>query len=496
MVENLSADTLEQISSLREQQGQINIGAGARAGANKSAAELAITASSDLQSSLAAILGDAFATTALGAADALWRLTSSSAPAGVVASFAIEVRATTADKFAFAGFYIDAGVVALGGGSRIRMSADSIVFQDTNGLVSVEALDLTVTDNLPLDVPISGGLIQIDLTTRLKNFATTLTSDATMKAPNGGKPGMAFVHEVTQDGTGGHVLGFNADELVGQAPEIDVTPGVTNVLEGRVYRINPARYLLKTSDIFMLDDVPNFTLVSQTNKGSTNTPGTAWQSGAFVPSALTGIQPGDLMFALLGAQFFSTGTPSNPFMPVEKGWRRGSPVNTSFTAIGGGGGNYINCAFAIDYKRLDSSDNNSIYPYALQTIVVRGGGVLKYLDDSFAYPIAGGNLSSTLTMGEAVAPALAVAFGVALEIPSGGSIAAEAAWATGTFDGDLAGIDRNGHNAGTNYGCSWRGAVKFENSSPADFSFAKTKNSAGSSINFLIGLAVQAAASR
>ena len=90
------------------------------------------TAIATNNSALGAFILALFAETSEGAAEGLFRIALTSAPTGVGSSIALQARATTDDTWYESGIYLDAGVTALGGASRIRMKADSLQFSDND----------------------------------------------------------------------------------------------------------------------------------------------------------------------------------------------------------------------------------------------------------------------------------------------------------------------------------------------------------------------------
>lgn len=152
-----------QITVLRESLGRVNIGAGARFQENKAGIELVTTAVAGVNSALAGLFVDLFAVTEAGKAEGKLRFVASSAPGGVLARFAVETRAEVDDVWAFAGLYLDAGVTALGGGSRIVLVADQVRFDTGDGDTIFEDGVWSSTDGkMEIDMRIGRILISDD----------------------------------------------------------------------------------------------------------------------------------------------------------------------------------------------------------------------------------------------------------------------------------------------------------------------------------------------
>lgn len=223
----------DQITTMRAVTGRINIGVGSRYQQNQAGIELAQTAITGLDNALAALFVDLFAITEDGTATGLIRFVASSAPDGVAASFAIEIRASTSDAFAFSGFYMDAGVDELGGASRIRMRAGAIYAENTDTGSILNLLATTINDTPPT-VAISSGTLTVDLTDRQAQFKSSITSACEIQYPTGAKPGMGWIHVLEQDGTG-HAVTFDSDFYLDPHPTVSAIASTITILEGFIF---------------------------------------------------------------------------------------------------------------------------------------------------------------------------------------------------------------------------------------------------------------------
>jgi hypothetical protein len=161
----------------------------------------------------------------------LLRFTAAAAPEGVAVSFKIEVRATTENDFAFAGLYIDAGVTALGGASRIRLVADSVTIENASTGQIFNALMLAL-QNEPVEVTIDDGDLRVDLTNRQISHYSLIDDDGTIRLPTGIRPGLWWTHTLEMDGSGGHTVDFDTSFVLPPYPEVSNVAGDITVLRG------------------------------------------------------------------------------------------------------------------------------------------------------------------------------------------------------------------------------------------------------------------------
>lgn len=446
------------------------------------------TVSAQNKAVLAAIFGDVIASLGASTAETLYQYVTSVNEDGTLATITQRARASTDVAFSEAGLTITAAVGEDGTpASATTLSGDRVYIEKSDGSYLLNLLDLAIVD-VPVDTPIDDdGNIQADLTTLQRNFTTTLTDDATYVAPIADKPGPAFIHLLQQGTGGGSLVTFDRDEIVGNIPEVDAAPNAINVMEGRIFSIAPVRYLFEQKDVLLLDEPDPFSLISQANKTASTATGTAWQSGAFVPTGIA--DPGDVVIACQLVQV--TAAPTVPLAPAPD-WETATyfPVTQVTTGV------FI--GMAIYYKRITSADNTSIYPYTVQTIVLRGGGILKLIDGPTLAEFVQAATVGTIGASFGVAPMAIVAFGANVALPgeSGAiSTSTPSAWTTGSFDGDVALTDRNGYNAGTNLSCNSRVGVKLLTSPPADFTVAQGYIGGGT-MQFLLGMALQGSVSR
>lgn len=236
-LEQLSTAVNEHFAKIIEGVGRLNLAVGSRFGEAKAAAELALLAATTLNSALAGLFVDIFATTGNGQAEGLLRFIAVSAPEGVATTFAVECRATIEDEFAFAGLYLDAGVVAQGGTSRIRMVADSIWLATPDSSQIYNAL-LASYQGDPLDTPIVTGEVRADLSGRLTVHSTDVTTAAEVKFPIGARPGFRYAHVFRQIG-GSNTITFDDDVFLDPHPVVNQTDGVISVVENLILGINP-----------------------------------------------------------------------------------------------------------------------------------------------------------------------------------------------------------------------------------------------------------------
>lgn len=232
-LDSLSASVNSQVTSIKENNGQVNIATGSKLQENEAATELAMRSATTANSALAAILGEVYAVTETGEAEGLIRFVASSAPDGVAASFSIEVRADTLNAFAFSGLYLDAGVVALGGGSRIRLVADAVMMENPSTGAIFNALLSTISDTPPT-VPIVSGALTVDLSNRQVTHKSLITAAAQIKFPTGAKPGLSWTHALEQDGTGGHAISFDTTFMLTPTPIVSQIANTITVLRGEV----------------------------------------------------------------------------------------------------------------------------------------------------------------------------------------------------------------------------------------------------------------------
>jgi sulfur carrier protein ThiS len=223
----------DQITSIREALGRINIGVGSRYGENKAAAELAMTSATTANSALAAILGEVYAVTETGEAEGLIRFVASSAPDGVAASFSIEVRADTLNAFAVSGLSLDAGVTALGGGSRIRLTADAVMLENPSTGQTSNAMLMSMSDKPP-EVPIIGGTLTVDVSNRQVSHHTLLTAPAQIKYPTGAHTGVWWTHAIEQDSVGGHAVTFDPTFITAPYPIVSQIANTTTAIRGEI----------------------------------------------------------------------------------------------------------------------------------------------------------------------------------------------------------------------------------------------------------------------
>lgn len=227
----------DQITAIREAMGRINIGVGSRYGENKAVAELAMTSATTANSALAAILGQVYTVTEAGEAEGLIRFVASSAPDGVAASFSIEVRADTLNAFAVSGLYLDAGVTALGGGSRIRLVADAVMMENPSTGAIFNALLSTIADDPPL-VPIVAGKLTVDLSNRQISHRALIDQPCQIMFPAGGRPGLKWDLWLEQDAVGGHAVTFDTTFCLTPTPVVSLIPNTVTVLNGQVGKMS------------------------------------------------------------------------------------------------------------------------------------------------------------------------------------------------------------------------------------------------------------------
>ncbi len=233
------------VSRIQETMGRINIGLGARYNQNSAGVEQALFADANTRGALAALFTNLFAISDSGEADVNVRFIASSAPEGVLASVAIEVKVTDGITTAFqnAGFYLDAMSGPDGLFSRIRLDADSIVFQNPDASEVLDAFSLVVAD-VPLDSPIAGGAVQADLTRRRLIHKTIMTESAQVLFPIGAQPGFKWTHLFQQDGTGGWTLSVDQSVFIGGSPAILTNANYSSECSGTVLEVNPPKATL------------------------------------------------------------------------------------------------------------------------------------------------------------------------------------------------------------------------------------------------------------
>ena len=245
-IDALSTAISTQVSRIQETMGRINIGLGKRYEQNAAGVEEALTVNVDTRSALAALFVNLFAITDAGEADVDVRFIAASSPDGVLASVALEVKATDGVTSAFvqSGIYIDAMSGPSGLFSRIRFDANSIVFQNPDASIVLDAFLLVVADE-PLDAPIdSTGLVQADLTQRRLIHKTYLTRDAQVVFPLGAKPGFKWTHLFVQDPAGGHVVTVDPVVFIGGDPGVLTNARYSSECSGTILELNPPKATL------------------------------------------------------------------------------------------------------------------------------------------------------------------------------------------------------------------------------------------------------------
>lgn len=184
---------------------------------------------------LADLFLSVFAGNDVRSGNGLLRFTAVEAPEGVGASFKVEVRASTEQDYAFAGLYIDAAVTALGGQSRIRLVADSVTIENASTGQVFNAL-LMALQNEPVEVPIVGNELRVDLSNRQIAHYTLVNDDAEIKLPNGIRPGLFWDHTLEMDNVGGHAITFDENLILPPYPTVSDVAGDITVLTGRGVR--------------------------------------------------------------------------------------------------------------------------------------------------------------------------------------------------------------------------------------------------------------------
>jgi len=236
-LDSVSDSISQHVSNILERLGHINIGVGSRYGENKAAAELALQAATDVNSSLAALFVDLFAQNDQGEAEGLIRFVAAALPTGAVSSFAIEARASFDEEFESAGIYVDVGAFSDGSTSRIRLLADNTNLEDSSG--NIRRLMAAVIADTPNSAPITSGNIKADLRQNIPVSTTTLDGDAEVQFPLGARLGFPFWHVFTQDGTGGRAVTFDNSAITSPAPTVNTTANVTTILQGLVHSLVP-----------------------------------------------------------------------------------------------------------------------------------------------------------------------------------------------------------------------------------------------------------------
>lgn len=375
-LDDLSGAVASQVATIRENMGQILNGVGARYGENKALAEIAQSAAAEANSALAAIFGDVFTSTADGDAEALFRFVASSAPDGVVASIALEVRATVQDTFVSAGLYIDAGVTALSGGSRIRLEANAILFSDPAGVQApFDALTLTVGDDIT-PVAIVGGEVQPDLSDRRELYQTLATAGFELEFPLNARKGRKWTHLITQDDTGGHSVTIGDGYFNPAGGSVRTDAGYTTRVDGLIISVDPP--------IAMLTGFQNaaFNIDPWAFEGHASV-----ESRSFNPLSM-GAEAGELVVALCYCANFAgstIGSPptSLPSVSLPSGWNYAYLVGGQFRSDPhhDGTGSWTGVMIYAMWRRLDGSEG-SVAPMANYT---PPGGSSKYRSEIYRF---------------------------------------------------------------------------------------------------------------
>ncbi len=178
---DLSATMLIAQSLVEEYRGQLSKGIATRYQQNIAAVEVAMEAISTVSSALAQFAVGVFASTGAGTAEALMRITAlSDLDEGMLARFAVEVRASTEYDFADAGLELavvstPGGLqsVAILGGDQVYLKVGGVVIPAKGLQRGDEAMQLTDDD----------GEIVIDFGQQHRSFTCTLTQNAIIRFP-------------------------------------------------------------------------------------------------------------------------------------------------------------------------------------------------------------------------------------------------------------------------------------------------------------------------